>query len=59
MQGESDNKYWIFIMPVLLCGIIYYAYNKGGFISEWLRGLVDPLIHLGQGIVNVLFGTSF
>jgi hypothetical protein len=59
MKGDSTSKFWIFVLPAMLCGVIYYAYSKGGFISQWVRGIVDPLLHLAQAIVNIIFGVNF
>ena len=59
MKGDSTSKFWILVLPALLCGIIFYAYSKGGFFSQWVRGLVDPLLHLAQAIVNIIFGVNF
>jgi len=59
MKGSDGNRFWILGLPVLLGGIIYYAYSKGGFFSRWVQSIVDPLIGLVQAIVNMIFGTSF
>lgn len=59
MKGDSTSKFWIFVLPAMLCGTIFYAYNKGGFISRWVRGLVDPIIGLAQAIVHIIFGVNF
>jgi len=59
MKGDSTSKFWVIVLPTALCGIIYYAYSQTGFFAQWIQGLVDPLVNLGQAIVNVVFGTSF
>ena len=35
---------------------IFYGYNSGGFIGEWIQGLVDPLLWLGSTILNFILG---
>ena len=50
------SKYWTIALPAALCGLAYYAYQGYGFIPEWIRGLLDPLIELGKAIVNFIFG---
>ena len=59
MKGDRTSPFFTIFLPLLLCGIIYYAYSKGGFFSNWVRGIIDPLIAAGQWIVNTIFGTSF
>lgn len=59
MKGDTTSKFWILVLPALLGGIIFYAYSKGGFFSRWVRGIVDPLINLGQAIVHLIFGINF
>jgi hypothetical protein len=59
MKGDTTSKFWIFVLPALLCGIIFYAYSKGGFFSRWVRSIVDPLINLAQAIVHIIFGINF
>lgn len=58
MKGDRTSPFWTIFLPLLLCGIIYYAYSKGGFFSRWVQGIVDPIIGLVQAIVNTIFGTS-
>jgi ABC-type uncharacterized transport system permease subunit len=58
MKGEHASPFWTIVLPLLLCGAIYYAYGKGGFISKWVQGIVDPVIGLVHAIVNMISGTS-
>ena len=59
MKGDTTSKFWILVLPALLCGIIFYAYSKGGFFSRWVRSIVDPVLHLAQAIVHIIFGINF
>ena len=59
MKGDDISKFWLIGLPALLLGTIYYVYGQGGFFSRWVQRIVDPLLHLGQAIVNTIFGTNF
>ena len=50
------SLFWTVWFPLLLMGVIFYGYNSGGFIGEWIQGLVDPLLWLGSTILNIIFG---
>lgn len=58
MKGDRTSPFWTIILPLLICGIIYYAYSKGGFFSRWVQGIIDPIVALAQAIVNTIFGTT-
>ena len=50
------SKYWTIVLPGALCGVVYYAYTTGGYFSQWIQRLVDPLLWLGRAIANTIFG---
>ena len=50
------SKYWTFVLPVALCGVAYYAYHYGGYLSYAIQRLIDPLLRLARALANALFG---
>ena len=50
------SKYWTIVLPGALCGVAYYAYHYGGYLSYGIQRVLDPLLRLGRAVVNVIFG---
>ena len=50
------STFWTLWIPIILIAVFWYGYNAGGFIGEWLQGLIDPLLNLGRAILNFIFG---
>ena len=50
------SLFWTVWVPLILIAVIGYGYNAGGFIGEWIQGLVDPLLGIGGWILNFIFG---
>ncbi len=50
------STFWTIWVPLILIGVFSYGYHAGGFIGEWVQGILDPLLSLGHSILNFIFG---
>ena len=53
---SAMSKYWTMVLAGAFCGAVYYVYNSGSHLSYLIQRLVDPLLRLGRGITNAIFG---
>ena len=56
MQVANVSSFWAVWLPLFVIAVLWYGYNSGGFIGDWLQGLIDPLLKLGSSILNFIFG---
>ncbi len=50
------SQFWIVWLPLFVIAVIWFGYNSGGFIAEWVQRLIDPLLRIGGAILNFIFG---
>ena len=40
------NSFFSVVLPLLLCVAIYYGYHAGGFFSDGIKVIVDPILRV-------------
>ncbi len=50
------NTFFTVVLPLLLCVAIYYGYHAGGFFSDGIRAVVDPILRVIEFVFKSVFG---
>lgn len=38
------SSFWIFVVPGVVVGAVYYAYNSPGWVAQRLQSAIGPLV---------------
>lgn len=50
------NTFFTVVLPLLLCVAIYYGYHAGGFFSDGIKAVIDPILRLIEFAFKAVFG---
>lgn len=52
---QPISSFWTIVVPGMLIGLIYYAYNSPGWLSLRVQSMLNPIIEPVMRWINSVF----